>query len=211
MRAISGRGVLALCLASHGSNFKVPSDYYTMAPHRVFGLTRERASHVLKCPLCNETPPQCLGSGYSSTVSGTSMSGQRSTSAMLMDHNPRCPCSWCAIQPHDRVVHVLEELMLKAWAIKGRGLRREVRRIRSGASRYRLGDVAWLDFMAPHRHLVVDVTVTSARTNTIVPQIGARLPFPGSNTSEAQQGKLEAGLRTSALLGTPPIKFVHYY
>jgi hypothetical protein len=26
--------------------------------------------------------------------------------------------------------------------------------------------MVWLDFMAPHRHLVVDVTVTSARINT---------------------------------------------
>jgi hypothetical protein len=29
------------------------------------------------------------------------------------------------------------------------------------------------------RHLLVDVTVTSARTNTNVPCIGARLPLPG--------------------------------
>jgi hypothetical protein len=34
--------------------------------------------------------------------------------------------------------------------------------------------VVWLDLMAPHRHLVVDVTVTSACTDTNVPQIGAR-------------------------------------
>ena len=56
----------------------------------------------------------------------------------------------------------------------------EVRRIRSGASRDRPRDVVWLDFMAPHRHLVVDVTVTSARMNTNVPRIGARLPLPGN-------------------------------
>jgi hypothetical protein len=56
----------------------------------------------------------------------------------------------------------------------------EVRCIRSGASRDRHGDVVWLDFMAPERHLVVNVAVTSIRTNTDVPQIGARPPLPGS-------------------------------
>jgi hypothetical protein len=34
--------------------------------------------------------------------------------------------------------------------------------------------------MAPHRHFVVDVTVTRARTNTNVPRIGARLHLHGS-------------------------------
>jgi hypothetical protein len=65
--------------------------------------------------------------------------------------------------------------MLEAGATKGRDVRLEVRRIRSGASRYRLGDVVWSDYVALHRHLVVDVTVTSARTNTNIPRIGARL------------------------------------
>jgi hypothetical protein len=75
---------------------------------------------------------------------------------------------------------VLEEFMLEVGAIKGRDLRLEVRRIRSKASRDRHGDVVWLDFMAPHRHLVVDVTATSARTNTSVPRTCARLPLPSS-------------------------------
>jgi hypothetical protein len=83
------------------------------------------------------------------------MSGERSTSPMLIDHIPRCPCSWYVIQLHDRiVVHVLEEFMLGAGVTKGRDLRLEVRRIRSGASRDRHGDVVWLDFTAPHRHTV---------------------------------------------------------
>jgi hypothetical protein len=59
MRVISGteRGALALCFASHESSFEaVPSDYHTMAAQRVFGLTAERASHVRKCPRCNEAP-----------------------------------------------------------------------------------------------------------------------------------------------------------
>jgi hypothetical protein len=64
---------------------------------------------------------------------------------VLIEHIPRCMCSWYVIQLHDRIVHVLEELMLKAGApTKGRDLRLEVRRIRSGASRDRPGDVDWL-------------------------------------------------------------------
>jgi hypothetical protein len=82
----------------------------------------------------------------------------------------------------------------------------EVRRIRSGASTDRHGDVVWFDFMAPHPHLVVDVTGASARINTNVLRIGARLPLPGKLASGAQQGKLDADLRrTSALLGTPSV------
>jgi hypothetical protein len=38
---------------------------------------------------------------------------------MLMDHMPRCPCSWYIIQLHDRIVHGLEEFMLEARATKG--------------------------------------------------------------------------------------------
>jgi hypothetical protein len=65
--------------------------------------------------------------------------------------------------------------------------------------------------MAPHRHLVVDVTVTSARTNTNVPRIGAHLPLPSNLALGAQQGKLDADLRTSTLLGTPSVQSVHDY
>jgi hypothetical protein len=65
--------------------------------------------------------------------------------------------------------------------------------------------------MAPHRHLVVDVTVTSARTNTNVPRIGARLPLHGNLALRAQNGKLDADLRTSALLGTPSVQSIHDY
>jgi hypothetical protein len=63
--------------------------------------------------------------------------------------------------------------------------------------------------MAPYRHLVVDVTFTSARTNTNTPHIGARLPLPGSLTLGAQHNKLDADLRTLALLGTPAVQSVH--
>jgi hypothetical protein len=100
----------------------------------------------------------------------------------------------------------------EAEATKGRDLRLEVRRIRSGASQDRPRDVVWLYFTArPHRNLVVDVTATSARTNTNVPRIGARIPLPGSPALRAQHGKLDADFRTSALLGTPSVQSVHHY
>jgi hypothetical protein len=67
------------------------------------------------------------------------MSGERSIAAMLMEDIPRCPCSWYVIQLHDRIVYVLKEFMLEAGATKGRDLRLEVHRIRSEASRDRLG------------------------------------------------------------------------
>jgi hypothetical protein len=98
--------------------------------------------------------------------------------------------------------------MLEAGATKGRNLWFEVRRNLSGASRDRRGNVVRLD-LAPHRHLVVDVTVTSARANTSVPQIGARLPFPASLAFGARQSKLVSDLWTFALLGTPSVQSVH--
>jgi hypothetical protein len=134
------------------------------------------------------------------------MSGERSTYAMLMDHIPRCQGSWYVIKLHDRIVQVLEEFMLEAGATKGWNLRLDVRRIRSGASPDRHEYVVWLDFKAPHRHLLLDETVTSARTGTEVPYIGARLPLPGSLALGAHHGKLDAPLCTSTLLGTPSVQ-----
>jgi hypothetical protein len=55
------------------------------------------------------------------------------------------------------------------------------------------------------------VTVTSARTNTNVPRIGARLLLLGSLALGAHNGKLDAGLRTFALLGTPLVQSIHDY
>jgi len=49
------------------------------------------------------------------------------------------------------------------------------------------------------------VTVTSACTNTNVPQVGDRLPLPDSLALGGEQDKLDADLRTSALLGTPSV------
>jgi hypothetical protein len=77
----------------------------------------------------------------------------------------------------------------------------------AGASRDRPGDVVWLDFMASHRHLGVDVTVTTARTNTNVP----RHLLPGNLELGAQHGKLDVDLRIFALLGTPSVQSVHDY
>jgi hypothetical protein len=72
--------------------------------------------------------------------------------------------------------------------------------------------MVWLDFMAPHRHFVVDMTVTSARTNTNVPRIGACLPLPCSLALGAQHGKLDADLRICALLAdTPSVQSFHDY
>jgi hypothetical protein len=65
--------------------------------------------------------------------------------------------------------------------------------------------------MAPHHHLVVDVTVTSARTNINVPHIGARRPLPGNLALGGHHCKLDADLRTSALLGTPSVQSAHDY
>jgi hypothetical protein len=104
-----------------------------------------------------------------------------------------------------------EEFVLEAGAAKKRDLQLDVRIIRSGGPRYRHGDVVWLDFMASHRHLVVDVTATSARANTNDPRVGARLPLPGNLALGAQHSKLHADLRTSALLGTSSAQWVHDY
>jgi hypothetical protein len=129
MRVISGisHGAFALFFASYEPGFKVPSDCYMMAAHRVLGFFAERASHVRKC---KEAPSKSCGYESSSMVSGASLSGERSTIAMLMDHISRCPCSWYVIQLHDRIVHVLEDSMLEAGTTKGRNLRLEVRRIK---------------------------------------------------------------------------------
>jgi hypothetical protein len=103
--------------------------------------------------------------------------------------------------------------MLEVGAISGHDLKRlEVRRIRSGASQDCHGDVVCLDFMAPHNHLNVDVTVSSARTSINVTRVGARLPLPGSLALGAQHSKLDADLRTSALFGTLSVlSYVHGY
>jgi hypothetical protein len=69
--------------------------------------------------------------------------------------------------------------------------------------------VVWLYFRAPRRHLAVDVTVTTARTYTNAPHLGARLPLPSSLALGAQHVKLDVDLHTFALLGTPSIQSVH--
>jgi hypothetical protein len=65
--------------------------------------------------------------------------------------------------------------------------------------------------MAPRRHLVVDVTITSARAKTNTPHIGIRLPLRCSHTLGALRDKLDADLRTSTLLGTPSVQSAHDY
>jgi hypothetical protein len=202
----TGRGALALIFASHEFNFMVPLGCYTMATHRVLGLTVERASHVRKCSRCNEAHSKSRGSGSSSTVSGASMSGERPTIVMLMDHIPHCQALGTSFSSTIGLSTFLKKSCLKRGLLRGGtcGWRSAVR---SGASR----DLVWLDFMASHCYLVVDVKVTSARTNTNVPRIGARLPRLGSLALGAQHDKLDPDRRTSALLGTPSVQSVHDY
>jgi hypothetical protein len=76
-------------------------------------------------------------------TSSSSMSGERTPISMLMDRIPRnFPCSHYVVRLRDRIVHVLEEVMVEAGhagAIKGRDMRLEERRIRSRSSRDRHG------------------------------------------------------------------------
>jgi hypothetical protein len=68
------------------------------------------------------------------------------------------------------------EFKIEAPEIKERYLRLEVRCIRSEAYRDRPGDGMWLDFAAPHnKHYVVEVHVTSARTDYSVQVRGSPL------------------------------------
>jgi hypothetical protein len=90
MRGISGtgRGALAMFVASHESNFRVPvADCYMMATHRVLGPTPGHASHVRKCPRCNESPGDLSGSGSSST-------SPRPRLLSYLGSGRRCSCSW---------------------------------------------------------------------------------------------------------------------
>jgi hypothetical protein len=65
----------------------VLSDCNMMATQHVLGLIAERASHVRKCPLCNEVPLVSRGYGCSSTISGVTLSGERLTVAMQIVTN----------------------------------------------------------------------------------------------------------------------------
>jgi hypothetical protein len=56
-----------------------------------------------------------------------------------------------------------------------------------------------------------DATVTSARTNSNVPAVGAPLSLPHNLAMGAQQARLDADIRTSSFLGMPSIKIVHCY
>jgi hypothetical protein len=50
--------------------------------------------------------------------------------------------------------------------------------------------------------MVVDVTLTSACTNSIIPAMGAPLPLLGSFVRGAQQAKLDTDIRASPSLST---------
>jgi hypothetical protein len=68
-----------------------------------------------------------------------------------------------------------------------------------------MGCVLWLDFVIPHDNSVVDVAVTSARTNSNVPDVGASLPLLSSMAMGAKQAKRDVDLRTSSSLSTPSV------
>jgi hypothetical protein len=69
----------------------------------------------------------------------------------------------------------------------------------------------WILRLCIYKHLVVEVTVTSARTNSNVPAVGASFPLRGSLVMGAQHVKIDVDLRNSSSLGTPSIQSVHDY
>jgi hypothetical protein len=130
---------------------------------------------------------------------------------MPVSYIPRCPCSHYTIRLHDRTVHIVAESMAESGRLRGGTfIWVEVCRIWLGESRDRHWDVVWLDDAAPHKHMVVNITVTtSARTNSKVPTVGGPLPLPGGLAPGAQQSKLDADIHTSPSIGTPSIQIVH--
>jgi hypothetical protein len=62
----------------------------------------------------------------------------------------------------------------------GRALRLEACRIQASASLDSHGGVVWVDFADPHEHLIVYLTVSSARTHSNFPVVGAPLSLPRS-------------------------------
>jgi hypothetical protein len=85
-----------------------------------YNTHRETASHVRKCPRCNESHGGLRGSSSSSTTSHASMSREWTPISMLMDYVPCWPYSHYVIRLHDSIVHVVRELTTEAGAVKGR-------------------------------------------------------------------------------------------
>jgi hypothetical protein len=56
-----------------------------------------------------------------------------------------------------------------------------------------------------YMHMVIDVTVTSARTSSNDPAVDAPRPLPGTLATRAQHAKLDADLRNASCLGSPSI------
>ena len=101
--------------------------------------------------------------------------------------------------------------MKEAGGRKNQDLHLEMRHIYGKDSSARPGDVVWLNFSQPHRHLVVDVTVTSARTNTMAARSRVHRPAPGALGLIAQLGKFDRDVQISARAGTPSVQSVHEY
>jgi hypothetical protein len=66
--------------------------------------------------------------------------------------------------------------------------------------------------LLPHiyKHMVGDITATSARTNSNVPTVGAPPPLPSSFPVGAQQVEMNPDIRTSSFLDEPSIQLLHY-
>jgi hypothetical protein len=69
----------------------------------------------------------------------------------------------------------------------------------------------WILWLRLYKHLVVDVTVTSSRTNSHVPVVGTPLPLLGNTAMGVKQAKLDVDRRTSSSLGTSSIQYAHDY
>jgi hypothetical protein len=123
MKVISstGRGALALFCASHESSFKVPSDCYTMAVHRVLGFTAESASHIRKRPRCNEAvkhPQSLVGLEFS----------RRHRAPLCLVSAPQLLCLWTtfhgaraldtSLSPTIGLLTCLKSSCLKRWLLR---------------------------------------------------------------------------------------------
>jgi hypothetical protein len=72
-------------------------------------------------------------------------------------------------------------------------------------------DVAWLDFVAPHKHVVVYVSLISVRTISSVSLACPMLHLPGSLATGAHHAEPDAYLHTAYSLGTTSSQPVREY
>jgi hypothetical protein len=207
----TGKAAMAIFFASHEEAYRIPASSYTMAVHRVLNLIPAEASLLRTCPRCHQGPDtdsdssSVLGTGTTEGTYG------RQPIHILLDHIPRCPRSRYVTEVHNRLVTVLQDMMQEAGGTKNHDLWLELCHVYGARSQARPGDVAWLNFSRPNRHLVVDVTIPSARTNTNLTRSRTHLPVPGALGLAAQQAKFDRDVQASTRTGTPPVHTVHEY